>query len=47
MYTQTHNPEDAILIGDLAKQYGITKRTLRLYHELGLLDPCYVDQQTG
>lgn len=39
--------EDAIIIGDLARQYNISKRTLRLYHEMGLLEPHYVDEETG
>lgn len=39
--------KDAVIIGDVAKQYKISKRTLRLYHDMGLLTPYYVDQQTG
>lgn len=39
--------EDAVIIGDLAKIYNISKRTLRLYHEMGLLVPDYVDYNTG
>lgn len=41
------NLEDAIIIGDLSKMYKISKRTLRLYHEMELLVPYYVDAQTG
>lgn len=41
------DPKDAVIIGDVAKQYKISKRTLRLYHDMGLLTPYYVDQQTG
>ena len=39
--------EDAIIIGDLSKIYNISKRTLRLYHEMGLLTPYHVDEKTG
>lgn len=39
--------EDAIIIGDLAKMYNISKRALRLYHDLGILIPYYVDDKTG
>lgn len=38
---------DAVIIGDVAKQYKISKRTLRLYHDMGLLIPIFVDEQTG
>lgn len=41
------NNEDAIIIGDLSKIYNISKRTLRLYHDMGLLVPYYVDEKTG
>lgn len=39
--------EDAIIIGDLSKIYNVSKRTLRLYHDMGLLIPYYVDEKTG
>ncbi len=41
------NNNDLISIGELAKLYNISKRTLRLYHEIGLLEPQFVDEQTG
>lgn len=41
------NEEDLIIIGTLAKMYDISKRTLRLYHDMGLLTPYYVDEKTG
>lgn len=47
MDTRNIDLNDAIIIGDLAKLYNISKRTLRLYHEMELLVPYYVDQQTG
>ncbi len=34
-------------IGDFSKITGLTVKTLRYYHEQGLLVPAYVDQQTG
>ena len=47
MKTEGKKPEDAVIIEELAKRFNITKRTLHLHHEMGLLEPCYVDQQTG
>jgi DNA-binding transcriptional MerR regulator len=34
-------------IGDFSKITGLTVKTLRYYHEQGLLVPTYVDEQTG
>ena len=39
--------EEIIIIGDLAKIYKVSKRMLRLYHEMGLLVPYYVNEHTG
>ena len=36
-----------ISIGQMAQTYHISTRTLRLYHEKGLLTPEYVDPLTG
>lgn len=45
----TNNPANRTLItiGDLAKRYGISVRTLRLYQEMGLLMPEHTDDFTG
>ena len=34
-------------IGEFSKVTGLTVKTLRFYHEEGLLAPAYVDPQTG
>ena len=34
-------------IGDFSKITGLTVKTLRFYHEQGLLLPTHVDQETG
>ena len=34
-------------IGDFSKITGLTVKTLRFYHETGLLTPSHVDEQTG
>ena len=47
MKTHKINDEETIIIGDMAKLYNISKRTLRLYHDMGLLIPYYVDETTG
>ena len=39
--------ENLISIGDISEMYDISKRTLRLYHEMGLLVPAKVDEWTG
>lgn len=39
--------EDLISIGDLAKHFSISKRTLRLYDEMRLFVPAYTNPQTG
>ncbi len=39
--------EELVIIGDLSKMYNVSKRTLRLYHEMDLLTPYYVDAKTG
>lgn len=39
--------EDLVIIGDLSKMYNISKRTLRLYHEMDLLAPYHVDSKSG
>ncbi|MDD2413943.1 MAG: MerR family transcriptional regulator [Eubacteriaceae bacterium] len=39
--------EEYIIIGTLAKMYNISKRTLRLYHDMGLLTPFHIDEKTG
>jgi DNA-binding transcriptional MerR regulator/effector-binding domain-containing protein len=36
-----------LTIGDFSKITGLTVKTLRFYHEKGLLTPNYVDEQTG
>lgn len=41
------NDEELVIIGDLSKMYNVSKRTLRLYHEIELLIPHYVDRNTG
>lgn len=41
------NDEELVIIGDLSKMYNVSKRTLRLYHEIGLLTPYFVDRNTG
>lgn len=39
--------EDLVIIGDLSKMYDVSKRTLRLYHEMELFVPYFVDDKTG
>ena len=34
-------------IGEFSKITGLTVKTLRFYHEQGLLDPTHVDSETG
>lgn len=34
-------------VGELSEMYGVTSRTLRLYHERGLLVPEHIDTRTG
>ena len=34
-------------IGEFSKITGLTVKTLRFYHELGVLVPSHVDEQTG
>lgn len=34
-------------IGEFSKITGLTVKTLRFYHEQGVLEPSYVDEQTG
>ena len=41
------NTDTLISIGELADMYSITKRTLRLYQDKGLLTPIYVNPDTG
>ena len=41
------NMSNLIGIGELSQMYDISKRTLRIYHDMGLFVPEYVDQQTG
>ncbi|CQR73059.1 Multidrug-efflux transporter 1 regulator [Sporomusa ovata DSM 2662] len=36
-----------LTIGQLAKKHTISERTLRLYHDVGLLVPQRVDETTG
>ena len=36
-----------ISIGEMAEIFGISSRTLRLYHDMGLLTPQYVNEQNG
>lgn len=43
----TYYNEERFSIGQLAEIYNISPRTLRLYHEMGLLVPQYIDVQTG
>ncbi|MCD8350890.1 MAG: MerR family transcriptional regulator [Planctomycetaceae bacterium] len=47
MDKQQASHEGLVTIGDLSRMYDITKRTLRLYHEMDLLVPHYVDEYTG
>ncbi len=44
---QLRSDSDRIAIGELADLYHISTRTLRLYHDMGLLIPQYVDDHTG
>jgi len=39
--------EDYLSIGELAEIYNISPRTLRLYHDMGLLAPCHIDVLSG
>ncbi len=34
-------------IGEFSKVTGLTVKTLRFYHEQGLLDPTHIDPETG
>lgn len=36
-----------ITIGQMAKLHGVSHKTLHIYQEKGLLEPSYVDEQTG
>ena len=36
-----------ISIGELSELYAVSKRSLRIYHDMGLLVPEYVDERTG
>lgn len=38
---------DRLTIGQMAKLYNISERTLRLYHDVGLLFPQHIDENTG
>ena len=38
---------DQISIGEMADLFNISKRTLRLYHDMGLLVPQYINESTG
>ena len=38
---------DELSIGAMANISGVSVRTLRLYHEIGLLSPATVDENTG
>ena len=38
--------QNYIAIGEMAKMNRTTVPTLRLYDSMGLLKPCYVDEQT-
>src|ERR1700761_3330498 len=40
-------PAASLAIGDFAKATHLTVKTLRHYHESGLLEPAEVDPQTG
>ena len=40
-------PPGMFTIGEFSKVTGLTVKTLRFYHEEGLLAPAYVDPQTG
>lgn len=44
-YYETENNQ--ISIGEMAEIFGISSRTLRLYHDMGLLTPQYVNEQNG
>lgn len=44
-YYETEN--DRISIGEMAEIFGISSRTLRLYHDMELLVPQYVNEQNG
>lgn len=39
--------DDKIGIGEMAEHFNISSRTLRLYHDMGLLEPKYVDDSNG
>lgn len=39
--------ENYLSIGELAEIYSISPRTLRLYHDMGIFAPYYVDTQSG
>ena len=48
MEHEIFSPHDVrFSVGELSEMYGVTSRTLRLYHERGLLVPQYVDPRTG
>lgn len=36
-----------LTIGQIAKRHNISERTLRLYHDIGLLAPQHIDETTG
>ena len=40
-------PEVRFSVGELSEMYNVTSRTLRLYHERGLLVPEHIDTRTG
>lgn len=41
------NNEEMFSIAEMAKRFHITSRTLRLYHDMGLLLPFFIDENTG
>lgn len=41
------NQSDAISIGEMSEIFNISRRTLRLYHDMGLLIPQYVNDANG
>lgn len=41
------SPDNLFSIGDFSRITGLTIKTVRLYHEIGILVPTYVDAQSG
>lgn len=39
--------KDLFTIGEVAKLFGLNIRTLRYYHNIGLLEPEYIDEETN